>query len=201
MKKRALRADQPARSLVWAPCRCQFDSHLQSSPLLACRPAPRPPLWLASPAGVYGDVARFDRLTGQHTESGLAFIGWDQGRTWGKQYSYFLDTLGERPHIALGTRRGGRTVVSPRAIALGQGDAHLVGLANAISESEKPVLLRPLGEPNNSANPYCACHGGSSELDQVVSEGVPAHLRAHARRHRDRDERKAAPARDARHRH
>lgn len=113
-------------------------------------------------AGVYGDVARFDRLTGQRTESGLAFLGWDQGRTWGKQYSYFLDSLGDRPHIALGTRRAGRGgALSPRSIALGRGDAHLVGLSSAISEAGKPVLLRPLGEPNNSANPYCACHGGS----------------------------------------
>ena len=113
--------------------------------------------------GVYGDVARFDRLTGQETQSGLAFVGWDQGRTWGKQYSYFLETLGERPHIQLKTgRAGGRGSLTPRAIALGQGDAHLVGLSNAISESQKPVLVRPLGEPNNSANAYCTCRGGSA---------------------------------------
>jgi hypothetical protein len=135
-------------------------------------------------AGVYGDVARFDRLTGQRTESGLAFLGWDQGRTWGKQYSYFLDTLGDRPHIALGTRRGGRTLVSSRSIAMGQGDAHLIGLSKAISDSGKPVLLRPLGEPNNSANPYCACRGGSQNSTKwyrkafqrayVVMHGGPA---------------------------
>jgi hypothetical protein len=114
-------------------------------------------------AGVYGNVARFDRLTGQQTLSGLAFIGWDQGRTWGKPYSYFLDTLGERPHLELKTgRAAGHAVITPRAIALGQGDAHLAGLSQAISDSQKPVLMRPLGEPNNSANPYCACRGGSS---------------------------------------
>ncbi len=112
-------------------------------------------------AGVYGNVARFDGLTGQHTESGLAFLGWDQGRTWGKPYSYFLDTLGARPHIELATNRLGRGFISPRAIALGQGDAHLVGLSQAISDSQKPVLLRPLGEPNNSKRVYCACRGGS----------------------------------------
>jgi hypothetical protein len=104
--------------------------------------------------GVYGDVARFDRLTGQRMQSGLAFIGWDQGRTYGKPYSYFLQTLGDRPHIALQTDRGGGAI-SPRSIALGQGDAHVLGLAAAISEAGKPVLLRPLGEMNNSKNPYC----------------------------------------------
>jgi hypothetical protein len=112
--------------------------------------------------GVYaGNVPRFDRLTGQHTASALAFIGWDQGRTWGKPYSYFLDTLGERPHIALKTDHGAGAITM-RAIALGQGDAHLIGLANAISDSGKPVLIRPMGEMNNTLNPYCACHGNPS---------------------------------------
>jgi hypothetical protein len=115
----------------------------------------------ALPVGVYGNAARFDRLTGQRTDSGLAFIGWDQGRTWGKPYDYFLDTLGARPHIALKTERGGGTI-STKAIALGQGDAHLIGLAQAISDSGKPVLLRPLGEMNNTLSPYCACRGGAA---------------------------------------
>jgi hypothetical protein len=112
------------------------------------------------PVGVYGNVVRFDRMTGQQTDSGLAFIGWDQGRTWGKPYSYFLETLGDRPHIAMKTERGGGAI-STRAIALGQGDAHIAGLAQAISEAGKPVLLRPLGEMNNTLNPYCACRGNS----------------------------------------
>src|SRR5438874_10172240 len=99
-------------------------------------------------AGVYAsNVARFDSLTHQHSGSALAFIGWDQGRTWGKPYSYFLQILGDRPHIALKTERSGGSI-STKAIALGQGDAHLTGLAQAISDSGKPVLLRPLGEPN-----------------------------------------------------
>jgi hypothetical protein len=113
------------------------------------------------PVGVYGNAARFDRMTGQHTDSVLAFIGWDQGRTWGKTYDYFLDTLGDRPHIALKTDRPGG-LISTRAIALGQGDAHLTGLAQAISDSGKPVLLRPLGEMNNTLNPYCGCRGNSA---------------------------------------
>ena len=112
--------------------------------------------------GVYAtNVARFDRLTGQHSDSALAFLGWDQGRAWGKPYAYFLDTLGDRPHIALTTERRGGTI-SPKAIALGRGDAHLIALAQAISESGKPVLLRPLGEMNNTLNAYCACRGGAA---------------------------------------
>jgi hypothetical protein len=105
--------------------------------------------------GAYGNTARFDRLTGQRTESGLVFLGWDQGRTWGSPYAFFLGRLGERPHVALHPEGRGRTL-TPSAIALGRGDAHLIGLAQAIAEAGKPVIIRPLGEMNNSKNPYCA---------------------------------------------
>ncbi len=106
-------------------------------------------------AGAYGNTARFDRLTGQRTESGLVFLGWDQGRTWGSKYEFFLNKLGERPHIALHPEGRGLTL-TPSAIALGKGDAHLIGLAQAISASGKPAIIRPLAEMNNSKNPYCA---------------------------------------------
>jgi hypothetical protein len=109
----------------------------------------------AIPMGAYGNTARFDRLTGQKTESGLVFLGWDQGRTWGSPYSFFLQSLLERPHIALHPEGRGRTM-TPSAIALGKGDGHLIGLATAIAEAGKPVLIRPLAEMNNSKNPYCA---------------------------------------------
>ena len=105
--------------------------------------------------GAYGNTARFDRLTGQRSESGLVFLGWDQGRTWGSPYSYFLDNLLERPHIALHPEGRGRTL-TPSAIALGKGDTHLIGLALAIAQSGKRALVRPLAEMNNSKNPYCA---------------------------------------------
>jgi hypothetical protein len=112
--------------------------------------------------GVYAsDVARFDRLTGQHSDSAATFLGWDQGRTWGSRYSYFLDSLGDRPHIAMKTK-GRAGAISTKAIALGQGDGHLTGLAQAIADSGKPVILRPLGEMNNELNVYCACRGGSA---------------------------------------
>lgn len=108
----------------------------------------------AIPMGAYGNTARFDQLTGQRTQSGLVFLGWDQGRSWGSPYSFFLDKLLARPHIALHPE--GRGLLTPSAIALGKGDAHLIGLAQAIAESGKPAIIRPLAEMNNSKNPYCA---------------------------------------------
>jgi hypothetical protein len=105
--------------------------------------------------GAYGNTARFDRLTGQRTQSGLVFLGWDQGRTWGSPYTFFLNGLRERPHIALHPEGRGR-IMTPSAIALGKGDAHLIGLAQAIAQSGKQAIIRPLAEMNNSKNPYCA---------------------------------------------
>ncbi|HET8873854.1 MAG TPA: hypothetical protein VFM83_09225, partial [Gaiellaceae bacterium] len=80
----------------------------------------------AIPLGAYGNTDRFDRLTGQQTDSGLTYLAWDQGRSWGSPYSYFLGNLGERPHIALKTAKGGG--ITPQGIARGKGDAHLIGL-------------------------------------------------------------------------
>jgi hypothetical protein len=105
-------------------------------------------------AGAYGNTARFDRLTGQHTGSGLVFLGRDQGRSWGSKYEFFLNKLGERPHPLHPEGRG--RMLTPSAIALGKGDAHLVGLAQAIAASGKLAIIRPLAEMNDSKNPYCA---------------------------------------------
>src|SRR5262245_11900040 len=101
--------------------------------------------------GAYGNTARFDALTGQRTDSGLTYLAWDQGRSWGSPYSYFLANLRERPHIALKTVRSGG--ITPQGIAQGKGDAHLIGLANAIVQSGKPTIIRPLAEMNNERNP------------------------------------------------
>jgi hypothetical protein len=118
--------------------------------------------------GAYGNTARFDRLTGQTTESGLVFLGWDQGRTWGSRYPFFLSSLRDRPHIALHPEGGGRTL-TPSAIALGRGDAHLIGLAQAIADSGKPAIIRPLAEMNNSKNPYCAFTPGGGRRGAAYS--------------------------------
>jgi hypothetical protein len=122
----------------------------------------------AIPMGAYGNTARFDRLTGQRTESGLVFLGWDQGRSWGSPYTFFLSRLGERPHIALHPEGRGR-IITPSAIALGKGDAHLIGLAQAIAASGKDAIVRPLAEMNNSKNPYCAFTPGGSRRGAAYS--------------------------------
>lgn len=117
--------------------------------------------------GAYGNTAHFDQLTGQRTESGLVYLAWDQGRTWGSPYSYFLGNLRERPHIALKTSRNGG--ITPQEIAQGKGDPHLIGLANAIAESGKPTIIRPLAEMNNERNPYCAFYADGRRRGAAIT--------------------------------
>jgi hypothetical protein len=136
--------------------------------LLAAALLPAAAAHAAVSVGAYGNTARFDRLTGQKTESGLVFLGWDQGRTWGSKYSFFLGALRDRPHIALHPEGRGRTM-TPSAIALGKGDAHLIGLAQAVADAGKPVIIRPLAEMNNSKNPYCAFTPGGGRRGNAYS--------------------------------
>ena len=55
----------------------------------------------AIPMGAYGNTARFDRLTGQKTKSGLVFLGWDQEAPGARRTDSSSNNLRDRPHIAL----------------------------------------------------------------------------------------------------
>ena len=92
--------------------------------------------------------------------------------------------------------------ITPGGIAAGQGDRYLTALNRAIAVWNKGIYVRPLGEMNNSANPWSgylaertAERRGS--LSGHLSEGVRAHLRDPARRHGERRQREAAPTRAA----
>ena len=148
----------------------------------------------ALPVGVYGNTARFDRLTGQHTDSGLAFIGWDQGRTWGKPYDYFLTTLGARPHIALQAERPGRRRDQPEANRSRRrrrasprpraGDLRL-RQACAPAPTRRDEQLEEFLQRLYPARPVA----WGRLYDGLVPARLSAHLHRHARRQRDGDER------------
>jgi hypothetical protein len=120
---------------------------------------------LATPAasarpflGVLGSKSRFQALTGQGSTVGHVIIGWNQGYRWGKRLSALLPQYGPMPMLGIGTSSypSKREVITPRAIALGQGDGYLYALNRAISQWAKPVYLRPFGEMNGHWNVYCA---------------------------------------------
>ncbi len=65
---------------------------------------------------------------------------------------------GARAIFHLSTARGGhgRSIVTPRGIARGHGDAYLRALGAMIARSRQVTYVRVMAEMNNFNNPYCA---------------------------------------------
>jgi hypothetical protein len=112
--------------------------------------------------GVYGDIKGFERLTGQRSSIGLRFLSWDQGQLWEKRDPAFLDEYGTRPMIALTMSKNGIPYLTPRQVARGRGDAHLIGIARTAARSGKKVFVRPYAEMNGSWNNYSAYNADGS---------------------------------------
>ena len=53
--------------------------------------------------GVYGDSARFAAQTGQRTDVGHIYLGWDQGSRWGSSFDRIIPKLGRVPLISITT--------------------------------------------------------------------------------------------------
>ena len=53
--------------------------------------------------GITGDLPRFQVLTGQHSAAHQAFLGWNQGLTWGSPLPQILQMWGPLPMIHVGT--------------------------------------------------------------------------------------------------
>jgi hypothetical protein len=108
--------------------------------------------------GVLGQKSRFQALTGQRSTVGHIIVGWNQGFRWGRPIAALIAEYGPMPMLGIGTSSypSKREVITPRAIALGQGDGYLYALNRAISQWARPIYLRPFGEMNGHWNPYCA---------------------------------------------
>ena len=108
--------------------------------------------------GVLGSPSRFQSLTGQRSTVSHIIIGWNQGYRWGKPLSILIRQNAPMPMLGIGTSSyvSKREVITPRAIALGQGDGYLYALNRAIAAWAHPLYLRPFGEMNGHWNAYCA---------------------------------------------
>ena len=105
--------------------------------------------------GVNGNVARFKSQTGQASNVHHAFLHWEQGLSWGSPFAALFPALGPIPMIHLGTEgQNSPEAVTPGGIAAGKGDGYLIALNRAIAAWNKGIYVRPLGEMNNSANPW-----------------------------------------------
>ena len=102
--------------------------------------------------GVTGDVARFKGQTGQVSNVHQAFLGWDQGRSYGSSFPILFQNLAPIPMLHLGTKgRGKSEAITPAGIASGQGDEYLIALNEAIAVWGKGIYVRPMAEMNNAS--------------------------------------------------
>ena len=115
--------------------------------------------------GVLGDPARFQQQTGQISDTRLQIVGWGQGATYGSPFASLLAAMGAEPMLGLSTTLRGGGEITPRQIALGQGDAYLVAVNHAIHAFGKPLLLRPYAEMNGHWNAYSAYNENGTARD------------------------------------
>lgn len=101
-----------------------------------------------------GDVSSFDARAGKHAPVVQTFTTWDYNRTrWLRKAT----AEHARAMVHISTKGGdGREYITPRGIATGHGDAHIVHLTRAFGEGGQVVYVRLMAEMNGSWNPYSA---------------------------------------------
>jgi hypothetical protein len=121
--------------------------------------------------GITGNAGRFETQTGQDSAVVHAFLGWDQGLSWGVPFAAFFPMLGPIPMLHLGTkgRDPRRETITPGEIAAGEGDAYLLALNRAIALWGKAIYLRPMAEMNNANSFYGAYDASGAARDAAHS--------------------------------
>ena len=72
--------------------------------------------------------------------------------------------------IGLTMSKAGTPYITPRQVALGRGDAHLIGLARTAARSGKRFFIRPYAEMNGHWNSYCAYDSDGSRRGAAYSQ-------------------------------
>ena len=91
-------------------------------------------------------------------------------RTWGSDFPDSIQrwqTARARPmiHITTADNNDGHEIITPRAIAQGDGDEYLVRLNRLFCEKDMRAYVRPLGEPNRCLNVYASYDCGGDARD------------------------------------
>ena len=95
-------------------------------------------------------------------------------RTWGSDFPESIErwqAARARPvlHITTADPGDGHELISPRAIAQGQGDDYLVRLNKLFWAKRMRAYIRPLGEPNRCLNVYAAYDCAGNRRDAAHS--------------------------------
>jgi hypothetical protein len=115
-----------------------------------------------SDTGDSADFGAFSKLMRKHPAVIESF------RTWGSDFPESIErwqAARARPmlHFTTADPSDGHELISPRAIARGEGDAYLIRLNELFWAKGMRAYVRPLGEPNRCLNVYAAydCAGSA----------------------------------------
>jgi hypothetical protein len=118
----------------------------------------------SSDTGDPADFGAFSTAVSKHPAVIQSF------RTWGSDFPDSIQrwqTARARPvlHITTADNSDGHELITPRAIAQGDGDEYLIRLNRLFYEKEMRAYIRPLGEPNRCLNVYAAydCAGAARD--------------------------------------
>jgi hypothetical protein len=133
--------------------------------LLALAGAAQASPYLPPPGRVFaglsgGGVGGFEAAAGKHSPVLQTFAAWD---AVGTGYLTTAQHDRARSMIHISTKgMDGREAITPRGIAGGQGDAHLVYLNRTMAASGQIVYVRLMAEMNGSWNPYAGYNASGS---------------------------------------
>jgi hypothetical protein len=119
-----------------------------------------------SDTGDSADFGAFSQVMDKHPALIQTF------RTWGSDFPESIERWQEaraRPvlHITTADNNDGHELISPRAIAKGDGDGYLIRLNRVFWEKKMPAYIRPLGEPNRCLNVYASYDCAGNPRDRA----------------------------------
>jgi hypothetical protein len=124
-------------------------------------------------------TTQYEGRVGKHVAVRGSFIRWGGSYEWA-----IREATSNRSrlllHVSTASGQHQPEVISPGAIARGQGDSFLVSLNRRLAEHGQPVYLRWLGEMNNCDNAYSShrCNGSSRNADHAPARFKRAWRRA-----------------------
>jgi hypothetical protein len=140
--------------------------------LLAPAGAARASTYLPPPGKVFagvsgGGLSTFDAAAGKHSPVLQSFAAWD---ATGTGYLTSARHADARSMIHISTKSmSGHEAITPRGMAMGHGDAHLLYLNRTMAGSGQVVYVRLMAEMNGSWNPYSAYNAGGIARNQAHS--------------------------------
>jgi hypothetical protein len=142
--------------------------------LFAPAAAARASTYLPPPDKVFagmsgGGLSGFESVAGKHSPVLQSFAAWDAVGT-GYLTTARHDHARSMVHISTKSMSG-HEAITPRGIAMGRGDAHLLYLNRTMAESDQVVYVRLMAEMNGSWNPYSAYNPNGTLRDRSHSSG------------------------------